>query len=210
MLMDPNAQYPQYQPPAPQGNPYDYILNSPQGKRRAFVPGGKHKKLFSVLFVLFVLLIVVVVISLFNSLTSKDYSAYISLAQKQNEVARIAEIGATNGRSSYTKQYATTIKMTLTSEQSSTVSYLNKNGKKLGDKQLSASRNSDTDKKLTASEQTSTYDDTYNAILNSLVKDYYASVKSATSSPSGLSEKALATTLQNDYKILTSTSTSPK
>ena len=183
-------------------NPYDYILNPPSNSSKPAAFNPKNKLLFSVLFVVGVLVLVVIVISIFSALTKKDYSSYISLAGKQTEIVRVADLGLTKARSTDTKNYIATIRQTIQSEKNETVKFLVKNKRKVNEKQLLLARNSETDKALAAAENSSTYDETLIRTINQLVTSYQKSAKDATKSPSGPSEKALATRIRSDTAIL--------
>jgi hypothetical protein len=194
------AALPQYQQQAPVNN-YDF-LNATPAKRRPMVFGGGNKTIVSVLFVLGVLFLLTILFVVFQSLTKKDYSAYIKLTQKQAEIVRVSDLGAAKARSTSTKNYVQTIRTVTASEQVNTLAFLSKKGQKVGTKQLVLLKDSSTDKKLAAAEQTSAYDDTLLNTLNGLILDYQKSIKTTTGAPIGTSETTLANTLKNNAKAI--------
>ena len=197
-----------FQPKTPQmptqdvANKYDYILNAPTNKKRLLIPGGQNKTLAMVIFVVGFFFVLMILFVVFNSLTKKDYGAYIKLAQKQSEIIRVADIGVDKARSADSKYYVRTIREVTASEQADTLAYLKKSGNSVNAKQLVLLKDPATDKKLTTAEQTSTYDETLLSTINSLVIDYEKSAKSATASASGPTEKSLAATLNSNAKVL--------
>ncbi len=194
--MDPNTQ-------TPTPNPYDFLNSTPSPAKRTFLGGGpKDRKLMSVLFVLGVIVLVFIAFSVFQNLTGKNYSTYITLAAKQTELVRIADIGATKARTSIAKNYAATIRQTTQSERAQTLAFLKKKNQKVTEKELTIKKDTATDKSLTAAEQTSTYDEKLINTINTLLLDYQKTVRSLPTTGLTTSEKKLITNLQTDANIL--------
>ena len=199
--MDPNKQ-------APAPNPYDFLNATQAQPKRNFLGGGpKDRKLMSVLFVLGVIVIVFIAFSVFQNLTGKNYATYVSLAAKQTEIARIADIGVTKARTNSAKNYAATIRQTSQSERAQTLAFLKKKNQKVTEKELAIQKNSATDKSLTTAEQTSTYDEKFISTINTLLIDYQKSVKSLPSTGLTASEKILVTNLKTDATVLANATT---
>ena len=189
--------------PTPQANQYDYILNAPVGKKRpGLLGGGNNKTLLSILSVLGVLFLLAIAFAVFSSLTRKDYSGYLKITKQQAEIIRVAEVGAQKARSGTTRNYAQIVNLVTTSEQANTLTFLSQKSHKVNAKELASLRSAETDKKLSTAEQTSTYDDTFLAVINSLLQEYYKTTQDATAAPAGALETGLAKTLQQNAKIV--------
>ena len=169
--------------------------------------GPKDRKLISVVFVLVVIVLVVIAYSVFQNLTGKNYSSYLSLVAKQTELARIADIGANKARTGSVKNYAATIRAISQSEKAETIAFLKKKNQKITEKALLASKDTATDKSLALAEQTSNYDEKFISTINSLVLEYQKSVKSLPTTGLTKSEKKLVLDLQTDAKVIANLST---
>lgn len=199
--MDPN----QLPPQQPVQNQFDYILNAPTPKKTplAFGTGGNQKQriLVSIIFVVVVLIIVLVGFVIFRSVTKKDYTSYKSAVDQQTEIIRIADLGSTKARTASVKNYASSVRLITTSEKSETVSFLKNSGLKIDEKALALKKDGNNDTLLASAEQANQYDEKLVAILNGLVVTYQKNIKSLPAATTK-SEKALATTLQNNAKVL--------
>jgi len=194
---------PSYQPPAQQ-NPYDFLNNQPSNQRRQLFTSNnpKQKMLVSILFVAGVIFLLVVVLVVFRSLTKKDYSVYNTMLKKQTEIIRLANTGSTKARDSSVKNYTATIYQVTTSEKTSTLAFVKKNGVKVNEKALDAAKDANNDKALTAAESANQYDQKLSELLNSLIISYQKDIQASAQKVSTKSEKTLVTTLQNNAKII--------
>jgi len=103
----------------------------------------------------------------------------VALAQQQNELIRVAEIGVEKGRNAQARQLAVTAQLSLTSEQAALQSALKTQGVKVGNKELIAGKNTKTDTKLTQAEQTNRFDEVFLEHLKGELVSYQKNLKTA-------------------------------
>lgn len=183
-------------------NKYDYILNP---NRPAATKAGfafKNKKLVSVAFIAAVILLVVIVLSIFFSLTRKNYSGYISLAQQQTEILRIATASGGNTKEAATKNYVQSIASVVLSQKNATLEFVKKNHVKVKDSVLDVKKSSSADKQLDAAKANNSYDKTLAEILNNRLNEYKKSVGNLSAKVSSKSEKTLIQNISNDLSII--------
>ncbi len=194
--------YGQAPAPNPAPNPYSYILNSPTPPKRNFLNSPKNTKVVAVLFVLVVLTVVIVGLTIFRSLSTKDYTDVLGLAQRQNEIVRVAELGLTNAHDPATLNYAATIRNVTASEQYSTTEFLKKKG--VGDvtKKIGLKKDTATDKALTTAQQTNTYDTVFTEKINQLLLDYQKATRAVKGTNDSTSEKNLFTALNANARTI--------
>jgi len=195
--MQPNGQL----PPAPV-NPYDAILNPAASPKKPLLGGNKPKPLIMVLFVLFVLLIVVAAVALFSSLTSKDYSGYTALAQRQQEIIRVSALGLKDAKDPATLTYLATVHSVTQSEQSDTIAFLDKKDVTLKSVTLNLKKDTDTDKALATAAQNNTYDTAVMDKVNELLASYRKAASNVNKSVKTKSEKTLLATLTANAKTI--------
>ncbi len=176
-------------------NPYSFITdNSNQPARKLPLPNGKASK-FILLGVVVVLLIVI--ISVFIKILSSDdknrSQSYVELAKKQTEIIRLSGLADTKAKNFDTKAYALTTKLALETSQKELMGRLEKRGIKGKDlsKQLSSSRNKESDQLLASAEKSGRYDETLLNLINKNLEDYQIEVKSSSNGSAG-----------NDFKVL--------
>ncbi len=184
-------------------NPYDYLLNPQVPQKKPFLFGsGKPNKLVMAVFILVVLVLVFAVVAVFSALTSKDYDAVIGLAQRQQEIVRVADLGLQKVQDPSTKYYVATLRGTTLSEQNDTTAFLKKKGVKLNAKQLALKKDADTDAALKKSEQDNSFDKTLLSALNDLVDSYHTAQKRVDGINDSTSEEELFSTLFANAKVI--------
>ena len=201
--MQPNGQMP---PAQTQQNPYDYIINPGTPPKNSFANGsGKPKKIVMVAFVLGGLLLVVIGIAVFSSLTSKNYESIVGLAQRQQEIIRVSELGLKDANDPSARVYLSTVHSVTISEQNATVAFLSKKGLKVDSKILVLKKDTSTDTSLQTAKQNNTFDQVVLTKLNGEISDYRQAQKAVTGIDNSKSEKALFATLNANSKNLTGT-----
>jgi hypothetical protein len=191
-----NGGQPGYQPPAPQQalngqyavmpplpagqnnghsghNPYEFIVNPNTPKHGGNALGGDNflKKIGLLVGGLVVVLIIAaVVISHFAPKGSTP--GLTAIAQRQQEIVRIATLAVTNTTGQDTKNLATNIELSVTSNQTQIVSYLASHGTKLKAKDLALDKSSQTDTLLTNATSAGTYDSVVAQTLASQLQTY--------------------------------------
>jgi len=173
--MDPYQQN-QGGPQPPQGNPYEFILNPDANKPKRRLGFGKNKLVFTLVFIVGgALLLMLLVTLLLNALAPKKIgkSELMGLAQTQNELIRISAQGSKDARQQVTKNLATTVQYTMTTQQKKTTSTLGKVGKK----ELALKQKATSDQQLKSAKQTSTYDPAFTKLIEGELTSYANEVK---------------------------------
>lgn len=194
---------PQYAPTPPQ-NQFDFLNAQPTSPKKPFLSAQnpKQKILISALFVLAVLIISVVVLIVFRSLTKKDYSAYKSLVNQQNEIVRIANLGTSKVRDASVKNYAATISAVTVTEKNDTLTFAKKVGVKFNEKELEAAKDANNDKILSAAETNNQYDQKLVEVLQTLITKYQKDIQSVAAKVTTKAEKTVVAKLQSNAKII--------
>lgn len=161
--------------PMPQGNPYDFIINPQNKGGRGF--GSMKQRLMIVALGGGVLLVMIIVFIALIGGGGGNSTNLVSLAAQQNEIARIAAIGVEKSVSSNTKNLAITAQITIESSKQDTIALLQKSGKKIGDKQLTSSQNSEIDAQLSSAAAGGSFDATFNKILADKLTTYRANLQ---------------------------------
>ncbi len=197
--MQPNGQAPA---PAPQQNPYDYLLNPPTAprKQRPLFSGGN--KVVKVVFVAVVLVVVLIAYSVFSNLTKTNYDAVVRLAERQQEIVRVSNLGLASAQDPATRVYVSTIASTTQSEQYATVAFLSKKQIKVSPSVLALKQDSSIDTSLKSAQQNNTYDKVLTDTLNDLLLSYQKAQKEVTDVGKSKSETALFATLFLNAKVL--------
>lgn len=196
--MQPSGQSPT---PTPPQNRYDYILNPPQAPRRKIPLFGGGNKVVNVIFVSVVLILALIVYSVFSSATKANYDSVVRLAERQQEIIRVSNLGLIGSQDPATLIYVSTVASTTQSEQNATLAFLTKKGVKVSSVELALKKDSTTDSALTTAQQNNTYDAVLINSLKGLLTSYQKAEKDVILANSN-SEKVLFTTLLSNAKTL--------
>jgi hypothetical protein len=194
--MPPGQQaYPPQQPTPQHGGQYDFILNpAPKPKKTLIPTGGSSRKQRILTVVLGGGAFLVLIIAAFSFILGSgggQKELLISLAQEQQEIIRIADIGASKGRSRETREFAQTVKMSITSDQTETRAQLQKYGKKLNSKDLALKLDAKTTALLTTADRGNNFDAEMRAKLEASLETYKANLKTAHETATNTKEKDL-------------------
>lgn len=196
--MDPNQQ----NQGTPGGNPYEFILNPEKPKSKLPFKGGGSNKLltYTIFGVVGVIILMIVVTLLLNAFAPKkiDREQRMALAQTQTELIRVADQGSKDARQQVTKNLATTIQYTMTTQQKRIVEPLGKVGKK----ELALKQKASTDQQLTSSKQTSTFDTTFTKIIGEELNTYALELKGLFDLASTDKERDLMSDLYKQTQLL--------
>jgi len=192
------------QAPSPHQNPYGFILDNKKPKKKNLLAGGSLKK--RIMIVTGGGLILMIAVILFASLLGGggNLDSMIGLAQEQNELIRVADIGVIKGRGSTARNLAQTATGSLNTTQAQTLEYLKKQGTKLDIKALSLKKNSTTDQQLNAAALNNTFDDAFIKIMQEELKTYQTNVKKAYDSTSSKTQKSILADSYNGVNVLLS------
>lgn len=193
-------QQPYYGPPQEPVQPnYDFIVNPQQAQKRPPRVGGSMLSRIALVGVgLVVLLIVFVVFK--NLLSGGGNGAALSeVVERQQSIVHLATAAdLETGISGTTKNFATTSKLVVGSQQYQLLKYMKLNKHKVTSKQLNLKVKKATDDQLASAKASSTYDATFRQILQSELTNYKSSLKLAyNQTPAGSKGRAL---LDSDYK----------
>jgi hypothetical protein len=174
------------QPHSPQSqtpNPYEFITNPPKPGRRGLLGGASGaQRLLIIVGVVAVSLIIV--LAVMRSLTNKETvtESFFSIAQQQNELVRVADIGDQKASNDKTKGLALNAKLSLKTDQADLLNYFKQNGVKVDNKRLGLTKNSVTDKRLESADTTGTFDATFREVMKEQLTTYQNSLKDTFSS----------------------------
>lgn len=202
MLMQPNSPSPAPPPIQPGlGGPsqYDFITAPKKLPKKGLLPSGGSKKgrIFLVGGGLLGLIIIVFIgLAIFNSIGNAAKQDWLTLAQKQQELIRISEIGADKAQNRDTKNLATTTNLALKSSQATVNSLAKKNGAVVNSKSLALGKSAKTDAALKTAEQTNQFDASFQVILKAELNEYQALLKKL---HEGTNSKSTKSGLTNAY-----------
>ncbi len=145
------------------------------------------------------LLLIVGVMSLLNKGGANLKADYLSLAQQQTELVRISEIGVTKAKQSEAKNLAITTKLTIASQQVTTLGLAKKAGTDTATKSLVLGKNSQTDVLLTTAEQSNQFDETFTKTVLASLKTYQQTLKKIRDAAD---DKSTKTTYGNYYSAV--------
>ena len=183
MLMQPNN---------PQGpsDPFAFINNAaPVGKKpKTIAPSTTRGTIILVGSLLGVLLLLfVVVMSFLNNASQEKAKKYLELGQKQTEIIRLSAIGEQKAKSLETRSYAASVKLSMTTSQSNVNKIITANGvsSKQLSKELTKSKNPQSDTILDEAEKNSRFDETFKELLVSEITKYQQQINTVAGGSSG-------------------------
>lgn len=200
----PNGQY-EVLPPLPVSgntghsghNPYEFIVN-PNTQHRSSMFGGGNNLLLRVAVAgggLIVLLIIAAVV--LSALKPKSsVPALVSIAQRQQEIIRVATQATTQATGQDTQIFVANVVLSVTSSQQQTVDYVTTHGQKLGNKLLALDQSAQTDTLLANATTANNYDTAVVQSLTASLQTYEDQLNTAYKAASGKTAKAL---LQNSF-----------
>lgn len=197
----------QYQvvPPLPSGqnnghtghNPYEFIVNAEAKKKSLGLPGGN--SFFGRLAIIVggVILLMIIAGVVLSALGPKSPTASLTaIAQRQQEIVRIASSAVGNASSQDAKNFAVNVEAVVASSQSQIVGYLTSHGTKVDGKVLALDHSAQTDALLTNAQTTNTYDKAVVENLSSQIGTYQQLIQTTFKQASS---KQLKQILQHSY-----------
>lgn len=163
-------------------NPYQFIVDTDHTKKKVRLPAGnsKQSRIFIVVGGLFVLLIIgIVIASLISNAANAGKADLLKVAQKQAELVRVSKLGMDRAKGSSAQNLATTVNLSLQSDQATLLSSLRSAGVKVSAKELSLGKNPKTDIALTTAEQSNKFDEVFIETIQTQLVDYQRSLKTA-------------------------------
>lgn len=151
---------------------------------------------------LLVLIIIVIVFASLLSGGSNINTSLVSLTAQQNELARVATLGTQQAVGQDTKNFAISVQLSVSSDQQQLINYLKTQGHKVGTKELLADQSTKTDSQLTDATSNSTFDSTFDGIVQSQLTSYAQAVKTAFGQATGKNARALLNTEYQNAQLL--------
>lgn len=149
--------------------------------------------------------VLLVLVSLFAALIfggSNDTTQnFIGLAQRQQEIIRIADIGAQHARNQETRSAAITARTAITSSQQRVVNNVASKGIQLRRADVEIRENPQTTKELATANQANRFDETFIKILQSELREYQSSVE-LTATHIGGTDLELLRSLNDEINVL--------
>ena len=205
--MQPNNQPPSNViPPTGQsgGNEYDFISstsNAPQATN-PLSGGNTFKKVFVILALL---VIVLIVFMIGKSLLGGKSNApqLLAVAQNQQQVILLSKNALeVPGLSNENRNFATTAKLTVGSDQKIILTYLAKKKIKTSDELLNKNIDAEANKKLTTSIDNNTYNETFKTVMKEKLQLYQDSLVPAYKSSTTQKGKDLFNTISESNDLL--------
>lgn len=179
-------------------NPYDFIMNPNSAKpiRGGALGGDVFLKRIGLL-VGGVVVIFIIGAILFSKLAPKGNVADMtSVAQRQQEIIRIATAAILQANSQDAKNFVTNVQVTVTSSQQQLLAYMTANGIKVSTTVLGLDKSSQTDTLLANAASANNYDSTVTQNLTQQLQNYESLLQTAYHNTSGKNGRAL---LQSDF-----------
>jgi hypothetical protein len=183
----------------PQHNPYQFIVDTDHTKKKPLVPTGnsKQSRIFIVLGGVLLLLIIGIIVSvLISNASNAGKVDLVKVAQKQAELVRVSDLGMQRAQGTSAKNLATTVNLSLQSDQTALVASLKSAGVKVSAKELALGKNPKTDTTLTNAEQANKFDEVFTQTIQAQLLEYQKSLKVAYDKASS---KKLKQTLSDQY-----------
>lgn len=175
MVMDPMQQQ-----PAPQ-NPYGFIVDPQQPQKRPFLSGNSTQSRMLIVggAVLLLIIIGVAVSTIFSSINNRGTNQLKTVYAEQQEVIRIAEMGAREARSSDTRNFAITTQFAVQTSQTEIDTLLKTRKAKLKPEEINIKKNDKLETLLTSAAANNRYDETIHELLQKQITSYSQALQAA-------------------------------
>lgn len=199
---------PPYQPPqvTPPGqptqsqDPYHFIMN-PEQPRRSYTPNKMKGILFIVGAVSIILILFIVILSMIRGGGGVN-EQFITIAQEQQEIIRVAGLQEGAVQKQNTKNFITNTSLSLKSDQAKLRQFMAEHGVKVSEKQLALKRNATTDTELTSAISTSTLDAVLTKELQDELTVYQSTLGKTYQATTGKQSRTLLVELNETAKLL--------
>lgn len=165
-----------------QSNPYQFIVDTDHTKKKLRGPAGNSKKsrILIVLGGLLALVIIaMIVMAVISRATSAGNAELVKAAQKQTELVRVSKIGLDRATGTSAKNLATSVNITLQSDQIAMSSTLKAAGAQASPAELALGKNAKTDTALTNAEQSNKFDEVFITTIQAQLVEYQKLLKAA-------------------------------
>lgn len=165
----------QNQPYLPAPNPYDFITNPGKPSKKPGLNGPSSMKgrlLVVVGGAVILMVLIMIVTALLSAAGQAPTKALKDLVADQQEIARVATLGAKDALDPTTRALAITTQTSLTTDQQKLIKYLEEKDTKLSKEELAAKADSDTDKALELAAANNRYDELFTEHIKKLLAAY--------------------------------------
>ena len=188
---------------------YNFIMNPAAPPKKGLFGGmrgggiKKQRLLFLVAGSTVLLIVLVMLFSLLFGGGSDNTERLVGIYVKQAEIARIAAIGEQDATSADTRNYASTVSLSMISAQNDLEKILDKHGREVKAKELQAGKNKETDQSLTEAQQANNFDEVFNETIKNSLRSYQRDLAEAYKNAASKSERAALQPLYISAGILT-------
>lgn len=197
----PNQAPPPMAQPTESDDPYKFIFDPNKGPPKKLIPSTSTKR-GRILVIGVGLIVLVIIISIVSSLITNAGQAgtkdLIDLAQRQQEIVRVAQIGTTKAKEQDTLNLAVNTQLAVASDQQQLLAKLKKSNIKLRSKELSLRLNSRTDALLVQAEQNNQFDEIFTKTIMSQLTSYQKAINKSYTTNSGQNTRTLLKTEFNN------------
>lgn len=186
---------------------YNFIMNPEAPHKKRLFSGGDKKQRRLMMFIAIgtAIIVATLLFSVVFGGSKNSTDKLVKITQQQTEIIRVASLADKQAASTDTKNFASTIRLSLTSAQQETAALIAKQGQKLSAKQLAIGQNSATDTALTQAQQANRFDEVFAATMKTSLTAYQQELIAAYNGSKSKAEKALLQKLYNQTKILNPT-----
>jgi hypothetical protein len=124
------------------------------------------------------------------------------IAQTQQELIRVCGLGTINGKSQTTRNFSVTCSTGITGDQTTLLAYMKKTGVDYDPKLLAAKKSAQIDAKLAQASSSSTYDSTYDTVVEAQLATYNRALTSQLGTTTSATGRAVLTKSQKDAELL--------
>ena len=203
-IISPN--YPPPTPAVPPGNDqYDFIVNYGNRQPGGFFGTGTSMKTRIIVVAtggLLLILIAWIFFALLTNTGSVNSGQLITLVQQQAELARISKQPATQATGQTAQNLAATTELSLISQETSLLQFLQAHGTNPSAEVIAAKRSSSTDSTLLSAQTSGTYDQTYTSLATSQLQTYAQTLKQAYAGAQSQTERTLLNNAYDDAQLL--------
>lgn len=160
-------------------NPYDFIVNSDQNKRRLSAPQSMGARIAIVAGSGAVLLIILIIVfsAIFGG--SDNSQQFLKVLQNQQEIARVTQLQDVSTADQSVKNVANSTHLAVSSDQKQLLTSLASLGREFKQKDIALGQNPKTDEQLTAAKAAGDFDTAFLTALTEHLKGYQTSLQQA-------------------------------
>jgi hypothetical protein len=153
---------------------YSFITdgNQPSGGGFLANKSAKQRKLIVLAGAGALLLFLVMLFALIFGGPNPQTERLVNIAQKQQEIVRIATIGESKARGDSARNLAVTTRASVQSSQATTLGLIANQGRKLERREIDMARNSRTDTTLEQAEQSNRFDEVFVDTMKTMLTEY--------------------------------------